>query len=753
MKLSTERLKTAVEYLLPWAVLAILVVYTYADFFAMPYGFAVTTPAGTIRKVFVNEREPTLHEGDQLVRVGLVSLQAFNNDLHKDLFDGAQRGDVVPITVRRGNQTLTVDWRLPGTNGGEQRDQFLGPWLLAYVFWTAGTTSLLVLRPKDARWFLMAAFNFVTAVWLVVSTDVSVLHTWNSALVLRCAFCMTLPLYLHLHWVFPKPLGRLPRGVLAAVYALGGTTALLQWFQLVPEVWSFRAFLVAVIGSVILLAVHGARQPDLRRDLRFLMAAATLAIAPSVAVGILSAFEGTMPPATGLALWSLPLLPLAYLYAAHRQRLGGLELRVNRLITIYTFVILLGGIIVPLLVILDSLPRYMEDQALITGIIVSILATAFSLLGYPVFQRYAERRFLGIAVPSRELQQTYAFHITSRTSFGALTRLLDEQIMPSLLVRQFAFLLVDNGSTRVLTKTGVNDGQIPVTETRAVLALLAGKQAASGLSNDSNLSWIRLVLPLQVESNVLGFWLFGRRDPDDVYSIAEIPVLQSFANQTAVALSNILQSERLRAMYQANINRHENERRSLARELHDRVLSELGGMFLNTDMSSMPTSFQEGYRALTQRLRDIVSELRPPMLNYGLKPAIEALADSVMERNREMLNVVVDLESSGDRYPADKEQHLFRIVQEACENAVRHSRCRQITIAGQLARDAVELTVEDDGCGFEAGTRDLGLYDLVSQKHYGLAGMFERAELIDADIRLRSRPGVGTRVVVQWPRR
>ncbi len=745
-----QTLKTALEYALPWIILAILLAYSYADFFRHPYGFWWGTPDGTVARIFVIEREPTLQVGDKLIRVGPVTLQSFNNDLRKELFAGVQPGQLVPITVQRGNQTLTVDWRLPGTNLGEQLDQLSSQWFLAYFFWLAGALTLLVLRPRDQRWFLMAAFNFLTALWLVTGSGLSFFHIWYSALVMRAAVWLCVPVYLHLHWVFPRPLSRLPTAVIAGAYAIGGGLVVLQWFQLLPSSLYFVGFLVAILGSLVLLALHWHRQPELRRDVGLLLLAAALAVVPSVALAILGSLEGSVPVAAGLGLLSLPLLPFAYLYAAYRKQLGGMELRVNRLLTIYVFMIVLGLIIVPLLVVIDGLPRFSPDQTLISGAVASVLVTVISLWGFPVFQRHVERRFFRISVPSRDLQQVYTSHITSSTSLSSLSRLLAEEIMPSLLVRQFVFLALEDGASRVLLKTGVTEEQIPRCDTRAILSPLVGRHLEHELPDHPELSWLRLVLPLRLQDNMIGFWLFGRRDPDDLYSAVEIPILQSFANQTAIALSNILQTERLRAMYQANIDRHENERRSLARDLHDSVLSELAGMLMNADVGTLPKSFQEGYQALTQRLRDIVSELRPPMLNYGLKPAIDELADILMERTNDTVTMIVELDSAGDRYPPDKEQHLFRIVQEACENAIRHSKCKQVTVTGQLAENWVEICVEDNGNGFQLPKQHIELYDLLSQRHFGLAGMYERAELIEAQIQITSAPGAGTRVIVRW---
>lgn len=744
---TTDRFKKALEYTLPWIILAVLLSYSYADFFQHPYGFWWAKPDGVITKVFVNEREPTIHVGDALVRVGSVGLQEFNADLRKDLFQGYKPGDLVPITVQRGEEVLTVEWRLPGTNPGEVRDQLAGEWFLAYFFWFAGTITLMVLRPKDERWLLLGAFNFLTAIWLIVGSGLSFFHVWYSALVLRCAIWLCVPVYLHLHWVFPRPLGRLPRAVTWSAYAGSIVLIIFQWFQLIPSSLYFIGFLVAIAGSLVLLLIHFVRQPDIRRDLRLLLVAALLAIIPTITLAIVAITHVTMPPIAGLALLSLPILPFAYLYAAYRRQLGGLEVRVNRMISVYAYLIILGVLLVPTLIIIHRLTSFSRDEPLITTVVASVLATAVTLWGFPIFQEFVERRFLGIAVPSRELQQTYSSHITSSTSLSALTRLLHTEIMPSLLVRQFVFLILDQGTTRVLLSTGVAQDWIPTTRT---LMPLMRKFSARPLLKEERFAWIRVVLPLQVDNDLLGFWLFGRRDPDDAYSAVEIPILQSFANQTAVALSNIMQTERLRAMYQADINRRELERLSLARELHDSVLSELAGMLMNADMGSLPKNFQEGYKTLTQRLREIVSDLRPPMLNYGLKAAIEELADNLMERSKDALTVEVSLEGGGERYPLDKEQHLFRIIQEACENAVRHSRGKRVTISGKLAPDRVELAIQDDGNGFQLGKRRIELYDLLSERHFGLAGMFERAELINAEIQITSAPGAGTRISLQW---
>ncbi len=738
------------EHALPWLILVILLAYSYADFFGHAHGFHWRASDGTISRIYVNEREPSIHLQDRLIKVGQTDLRSFQTDLRKDLFEGLKPGQVVPITVQRGDQVFTVQWRMPHASSAEVQDELFSGWFLAYFFWLAGTLTILVIRPRDTRWVLMWAFDFSTAIWLIASSGPSSYHVWYSALVFRAAVWISVPVYLHLNWTFPRPLGKLPPVVVWLVYAIAAAFAVAQWLQAVPPGWYLIALVLAVVGCLVLLSVHFARQPDIRRDLGFLLIVAALAIVPSLTLTVATLIRHSTPPLAGLTLLSFPMLPFAYLFAAFRRQLGGLEVRVNRVISVYAFVILLGALMVPLLAIASRLPVYTSDQTFVIAVAAASVATALAMWVYPWLERVVERRMLGIAVPSRELQQHYSSQITSSTTFSDLTRLLNEEMIPSLLVRQFVFLVLDGGSARVLLNCGVPQSQIPLEGAQDLLWSLSGRLPPQPPTPEPRLAWIRLVLSLRVEEQLLGFWLFGRRDPDDLYSSLEIPVLQSFANQTAVALSNILQSERLRAMYQADINRHEHERLSLARDLHDSVLNELAGMLMNADMAALPRGFQDGYRALTQRLREIVSDLRPPMLNYGLKPAIEELAENLMERSKDTVSIHVSLESDGTRYPLEQEQHLFRIVQEGCENAVRHSHGKRIMVLGRLGQDQLELNIVDDGTGFDLGRGETELYGLLSEGHYGLAGMFERAQLIDAQIHIASTPGSGTIISIGW---
>jgi len=85
----------------------------------------------------------------------------------------------------------------------------------------------------------------------------------------------------------------------------------------------------------------------------------------------------------------------------------------------------------------------------------------------------------------------------------------------------------------------------------------------------------------------------------------------------------------------------------------------------------------------------------------------------------------------------------------ACQNALQHAKAKAIRITGSLEPEQAELVVEDDGVGF-AVREHLDLVGLLANKHFGLAGMHERAALIGAKMAIESVPGRGTRVRVIW---
>jgi signal transduction histidine kinase len=214
----------------------------------------------------------------------------------------------------------------------------------------------------------------------------------------------------------------------------------------------------------------------------------------------------------------------------------------------------------------------------------------------------------------------------------------------------------------------------------------------------------------------------------------------------------------LRAMSQRLAVARETEAGRIARELHD----ELGQVLTSVkmDLASLPRTCPEGPVAeavrvraaeLGQRIDDAVgfvrrvsSELRPPVLDrLGLAPALEGLARDVEMRTR--LAVVLDLDDL--REPIDwlVSVTIFRVVQEALTNVVRHAGATEVAIDLREADGALVLRVRDDGKG-------IGSSEGVDARWLGIQGMKERCLLVGGSFDISGKPGRGTTIVIRIPR-
>jgi signal transduction histidine kinase len=203
----------------------------------------------------------------------------------------------------------------------------------------------------------------------------------------------------------------------------------------------------------------------------------------------------------------------------------------------------------------------------------------------------------------------------------------------------------------------------------------------------------------------------------------------------------------------------EEERRRLARELHDDTAQalialgqrvEMAQKLLTTDpkraadrlvrVRAMLTETVEGVRRFSRDLRPIYLE------DLGFIPALEMMVQGADQ----LETLSVDLSTSGmvHRLPPDLELAAYRIVQEALNNVIQHAQASHARVEVGFEPQHLTLLVWDDGRGFDAPD----LPDaLARQGHFGLMGIRERALLYGGQLAIRSKPGEGTEVTVRLP--
>jgi signal transduction histidine kinase len=214
------------------------------------------------------------------------------------------------------------------------------------------------------------------------------------------------------------------------------------------------------------------------------------------------------------------------------------------------------------------------------------------------------------------------------------------------------------------------------------------------------------------------------------------------------------------------------ERNRLARELHDTLAHTLSAVSvqlkaLDVQWDSDPAGARTTLRQAQDLTRGGLDEARralrglraSPVEELGLALALRHVAEQAAARGCLVLAFAAPPQLTG--LPPEAEQHLFRIGEEAINNVVRHARARRLEVTLAQPAGATTLTVADDGVGFDpapaAGAAPPGRARHPSSPgeppRYGLAGMRERALLLDAALMVQSHPGNGTAIVVRVPPR
>ncbi|HHY89314.1 MAG TPA: GAF domain-containing protein [Chloroflexi bacterium] len=225
-------------------------------------------------------------------------------------------------------------------------------------------------------------------------------------------------------------------------------------------------------------------------------------------------------------------------------------------------------------------------------------------------------------------------------------------------------------------------------------------------------------------------------------------IARGFAGQAAVAIEHAKLYRRVQQAAAAD------ERARLARDLHDSLNQSLYALTLYTraaqrqlaagNLEAVNQHLEDLYQSARTGLGEIrllIYELRPPILEaHGLQGALERRLRTVEERSGLKVTFEPSLPGPLD---ADLEENLYRLAEEALNNVIKHARASQVTL--RLGEDGgvVRLEVIDDGRGFDP--------EKLAAGGQGLHNMRERAALLDGKLILESRPGGGTRIIVEVP--
>jgi two-component system, sensor histidine kinase LadS len=205
------------------------------------------------------------------------------------------------------------------------------------------------------------------------------------------------------------------------------------------------------------------------------------------------------------------------------------------------------------------------------------------------------------------------------------------------------------------------------------------------------------------------------------------------------------------------VDAHEGERKRIAVELHDGLSQSLviirQRATICLQAKDDPRRQQEQLEAISEaatavidEVRGIVYDLRPVQLDLlGLTNSLHELLDKISRTHQ--LTIERDLAELAEQLSPEIENNLYRIVQEALNNIVRHADATHATIALHRHETKLSLTIADNGCGFTLDTSR----DFLGSTGLGLTSMRDRVRVLNGDLQIESSPNNGTTITIQVP--
>jgi two-component system NarL family sensor kinase len=486
---------------------------------------------------------------------------------------------------------------------------------------------------------------------------------------------------------------------------------------------------------------------DIKRQTRIILWGMALGILPFLALTLLPLLFGVSYIFGEYTSLFLVLIPLSYAYVINQRKLLKVDFIINRLVVFFVMglVVLIASF---LTLVLFSTVLNLPSSVPIAGSIMAVIVALPSAGLRDWANRWVSRTLYGSYYDHASVAGSLSSRLAQALDRSTLVYLLTEDLAKQMGIQKTALFLLNGDYLR----QQIGDDGFTISLDDELCKFLLEAQAPVRahnlrdlLSDDSQrkwqeYSWGELIAPLIFERQLQGILILGGRTAGDIYSDQDMKIIASVAHQGALAASNVQLVEIRRGLTQQLVRAGEEERKQVVRELHDGVMQNL--LFIKEIVRQNPEAAGHLGDVITT-LRRIIKTQRPMNLDLGLLPALEDLVSNM----RTMVGKdgpQIEWSSSGENIylPDDAATAIYRIAQESITNAIRHAHSQRILVS--LARDssALVLKIDDDGIGMPE--------HLAVDGQYGLTSMRERANMIGANLNIRSKKREGTKVVMEY---
>lgn len=744
-----KKIINRINLLLPLSVLLIVLTYSISLlFFSAYYGFHIEND-GLVTKIY--DDDIPINLGDQIISINSTAYEDFLNDPYGEEFSNQSKGSIVNFEIERDDEILNFKIKNQSFIFEEFKNRFPNMYLVGLIFWAIGTFAFFVIRPRNIEWKILIATCFLTAIWLTTG-GMAIYRMYYAGIVFRVSFWLSIPCYLLLHSLIGVHKSNINKKIIIGLYSPFILLSILQIFKVIgPFLYSFGLFL-AILGSLGILVFKFFKNKKNRNDILFIILTWSIILVPQIFINVIFNFENF--PDFGLSLILLPLLPLSYLNILFKREVGKYKLRKNPLIATYMyFSILLIFISITLSILLIFFE--FSPVLIIILLFLILLISIVSTFNYIPFVKWVSSKFLGTIYPIDNVINLYSEQISQQYSIEKLKELIQKNLTNDLLIDQSIIVLMsdfkDDYQEIAINETDFIPNRDKLTE------LHIENPLEDPFESNSKHKWIRLILPIKTSDSFYGWWLIGEHSPDDVFSFDLIETLEVISIQIAMKISSIFQTQHIESMYQIRVTREDAQESYILRELHDTVLNEFALLKEHVESKNgLDEKTSNFFEIITNSIRNTISGLRPPMQDYPLYNSIEDYCFQINQtRKIQVHNNIFYEPQEKFRYDEKLKLNLYRMIQQGINNALAHAEANEITLYGRLDEDHILIEITDDGKGMDLDI-DFSSLDaatinqLIQNKHFGIAGMYERAKLINASFDIESELYEGTNIIIEW---
>lgn len=671
------------------------------------------------------------------------------------------------------------------------------PIFLAVVFWGTGFFILWHKRPViEVVFFLWGAGTLSTGLLSGGRDPITIV-------VFMVLLTLDAPIMAHFYWsMLKRPFKKLERISLSISYTFAGillVVFLVSFFSL-PFLAPPTKLMIRIIEGTfgltafwawIILFQNYRRFVSLasRRFIRLSVMGAIYALLPLLALVILPRLFNMPTILPVLTFPWLLIIPMSYLYATFRSRIAFSEAKI---INFLVYIMIATLFICAFLITRDLDELNADSPIRLTASLISIIIFIVSFI--PLRKGLTAWVFWFFNGKDSEYKVDLQF--LEKT----LTTILERDTLTELLVNDLSAVIKPTNTILFLNQ---NDSYLAFAAAKKqpperfspirlkpngalALMLLSPQRPFDSIELKKWVSsdhftdeekWllespeIALWVPLISENQLQGLILLSLREGDDFYTQEDKNLLTSLVTIAGATIRNIILAEGIKAgkeeLAQAHyqvITSQEEERKRIARELHDDTIQLLLGISYQVAEINKHTPLISGdSQALNNNLenvrsylgdaisglRALINELRPAGLDeLGIESALENMVDKISATTPSAPEIHLEIHSDVVNLPDTHSICVYRIVQEAIRNAIKHAEASQISVLLEKQNQGISLSISDNGKGFLLPDR---LSKLTTENHFGLVGILERAGSIGGKVEVLSNPGKGTRIIAHLP--